>query len=165
MGDPEVDRQERDPDEEHGQQAGHDRERRRGVLRLGRLEGRDAGRDRLGARQGDGAGREGPHDEQDPDGSGIVAGLAAPRVWAKPEPSWKKTIRTDPMAIISSALPTNRYVGTAKMLPDSRRPRRLPSVMRAIATTPMITRSSSSSGIAEVICSTADDVDTATVIT
>ncbi len=58
-----------------------------------------------------------------------------------------------------------RYVGRAKMLPDSRRPRRLPSVMSAIAATPISTRSPSRPGIAETICSTAEDVDTATVIT
>ena len=50
------------------------------------------------------------------------------------------------------------------MLPASRSPRRLPSVIRPIATTPMTTRSSSRAGTAEVICSTADDVDTATVM-
>ena len=51
------------------------------------------------------------------------------------------------------------------MLPASRRPRRLPTVMRPIAPTPMTTRQSSRAGNAEVICSTADEVDTATVST
>ena len=38
-------------------------------------------------------------------------------------------------------------------------------VMRVMALTPMTTRTSVSSGIAEVICSTAEDVETATVMT
>ncbi len=67
------------------------------------------------------------------------------------------------MAIMSSALPTKRYVGTAKMLPDSRRPRRLPSVMSAMASTPMPTLTLARSGTAETICSTAFETDTATV--
>ena len=52
------------------------------------------------------------------------------------------------------------------MLPDSRRPRRLPSVIRTMAATPisdaLVERAP---GTAEVICSTADDVETATVMT
>jgi hypothetical protein len=51
------------------------------------------------------------------------------------------------------------------MFPASRSPRRLPSVIKAIATTPMTIRSSKSAGNADVICSTADEVDTATVMT
>ena len=47
------------------EQGGHHRERRRGVLRLRRLERRHAGRDRLRAGQGDGAGGERPQDQQD----------------------------------------------------------------------------------------------------
>ena len=70
------------------------------------------------------------------------------------------------MAIISSAEPTNRYVGIAKRLPASRRPRRLPIVIRAIAATheldPEVDRGP---GTAEVTCSIADAVETATVIT
>ena len=57
--DREVDRQERDADEEGGQQRRHDRERGRGIPRLGRLEGRHAGRDRLCSGQRHGTGREG----------------------------------------------------------------------------------------------------------
>ena len=51
------------------------------------------------------------------------------------------------------------------MLPASRRPRRLPMVIRPIAPTPMNTLQSRSDGKAETICSTADEVDTATVRT
>ena len=51
------------------------------------------------------------------------------------------------------------------MLPASRIPRRLPIVMRAIAPTPIRTRSSWRPGNAEMICSTADEVETATVMT
>jgi len=64
-----------------------------------------------------------------------------------------------------SALPTNRYVGMAKMFPDSRRPRRLPRVIRMIAATPTSRRQSATAGTAEMTCSTADAVETATVIT
>ena len=52
------------------------------------------------------------------------------------------------------------------MLPASRRPRRLPSVIRPIADDPdQDALIGCSSGTADVICSTADDVDTATVRT
>ena len=51
------------------------------------------------------------------------------------------------------------------MLPASRRPRRLAIVIRPIAATPISTRSSNSDGKADMICSTADEVETATVIT
>jgi hypothetical protein len=44
------------------------------------------------------------------------------------------TIRARPSPTIRSAIPTKRYVGTAKMLPDSRRPRRFASVMSVIET-------------------------------
>ena len=49
------------------------------------------------------------------------------------------------------------------MLPASRRPRRLPSVISPIANSAISTRKGSSAGIADASCSTADDVDTATV--
>ena len=49
------------------------------------------------------------------------------------------------------------------MLPASRRPRRLPSVISAIAKIPISTLTGSSAGNADAICSTADDVETATV--
>ncbi len=39
-----------------------------------------------------------------------------------------------PMPTIASASPTKRYVGTAKMFPDSRRPRRFAIVMSEIDT-------------------------------
>jgi len=41
---------------------------------------------------------------------------------------------TRPIATMVRARPTNRYVGTAKMFPDSRRPRRLAIVMREMET-------------------------------
>ena len=49
------------------------------------------------------------------------------------------------------------------MLPASRRPRRLPIVISRIAKIPISTRQASSDGTADAICSTADEVDTATV--
>ena len=72
-------------------------------------------------------------------------------------------IRYAPIAIISRAPNRNRYVGTAKMLPASRRPRRLPIVMSPIAVTPIATEAGATAGKAEMTCSTADDVETATV--
>ncbi len=62
-GDPEVHREERDPDEQDAEQAGHDGQGGRRVLRLGRLECRDARGDRLGAGQRHGAGRKRSQDE------------------------------------------------------------------------------------------------------
>ena len=49
------------------------------------------------------------------------------------------------------------------MLPASRMPRRLPSVMTAIELTPMSTLIPCSGGKAEEICSTAEEVETETV--
>ncbi len=51
------------------------------------------------------------------------------------------------------------------MLPDSRRPRRLPTVMRAMTVTATRMRTASRPGTIEMSWSIADDVDTATVIT
>jgi hypothetical protein len=65
---------------------------------------------------------------------------------------------------MSNAEPTNRYVGMAKMFPDSLSPRRFPTVIRRIARTPIATRSGNRAGTADVICSTADEVETATVM-
>src|SRR6476659_4414499 len=67
------------------------------------------------------------------------------------------------MAIIAKALNMKRYVGTAKMLPASRTPRRLAIVMSPSAETPIRTRTSPRAGNADTICSTADDVETAAV--
>ena len=49
------------------------------------------------------------------------------------------------------------------MLPASRMPRRLPSVISPMAMTPIGTAHGCRSGTADTICSTADEVDTATV--
>ena len=49
------------------------------------------------------------------------------------------------------------------MLPASRKPRRLASVMSPSAPIPIRTRTSLSIGKADTICSTADDVETAAV--
>jgi hypothetical protein len=54
-------------------------------------------------------------------------------------PSPMTTIRNVPIAIMIRAEKTNRYVGTAKMLPDSRSPRRLPTVISKMATTAITT--------------------------
>ena len=99
---PKFDREERDPDEQHAEEAGHDGQRRRRVLRLRRLERRHAGRDRLGAGQRDGAGRERPQDEDHRDGLDRVAALLDDRRCTR-WPSPRTTIRNVPIAIISSA--------------------------------------------------------------
>ena len=52
------------------------------------------------------------------------------------------TMRTAPMATIVSARLTNRYVGTAKMFPDSRRPRRFAIVISEIDTNAISIRTS-----------------------
>ena len=49
------------------------------------------------------------------------------------------------------------------MFPASRRPRRLPSVINPMARIAISTRNGSSAGIADDSCSTADEVETATV--
>ena len=75
------------------------------------------------------------------------------------------TIRNAPIATIASARPTNRYVGTAKMLPDSRSPRRLATVIRAIDTNAISIRKSYAAGMTDWIWAIAEAVETATVIT
>ena len=75
------------------------------------------------------------------------------------------TMCETPFATISRARPTNRYVGIAKMFPDSRRPRRLPTVISAITPTATGRRHRSRPGAIEISWSIADDVETATVIT
>jgi hypothetical protein len=65
VGDPEVDRQERDTDEQDRQQGRHVSQRGRRVLRFGRLERRYTGRDRLRAGQRDRPGGEGPQQEDE----------------------------------------------------------------------------------------------------
>ncbi len=50
-----------------------------------------------------------------------------------------------------------------KIVPDSRTPRRLPSMRTATIPRPSSTRSGNSSGMTDVIAATAADTDTATV--
>ena len=52
------------------------------------------------------------------------------------------TIRTTPTTTIVRASPTNRYVGTAKMFPASRRPRRFAIVISEIDTNAISIRTS-----------------------
>ena len=52
-----------------------------------------------------------------------------------------------------------------KIVPDSRIPRRLPSISRITIATPMVTRQSYSSGMIEVIADTPAETETATVTT
>ena len=64
---------------------------------------------------------------------------------------------------INPNIEMKKYVGTEKIAPDSRMPRRLPKAMTAIATSPNATRWASRLGNADVIASTPAAMDTATV--
>ena len=64
-----------------------------------------------------------------------------------------------------NASPMNRYVGTAKMFPDSRRPRRLAIVISPIETNAISMRTSYAAGMIDWIWAIAEAVDTATVMT
>ena len=70
---------------------------------------------------------------------------------------------TRPTMIIVANVTRKKYVGMAKIVPDSRSPRRLPIVSSDTKTTARMTRSSWSSGIADVIAATPAAVLTATV--
>ncbi len=59
---------------------------------------------------------------------------------------------------------TYMYVGTAKMFPDSRRPRRFATVRSVSATSASSTRQGSSSGMTEVTAAMPAATETATVI-
>ena len=110
-----------------------DGQRRRGVARLRRLERRHAVGDRLGAGQRDRARGEGPQISSrmpTPAAGRLRPGSGSGRRLALAD---ARRPGTTPIAIISSAETTNTYVGIAKMLPDSRRPRRLPSMIRMMA--------------------------------
>ena len=135
----------------------------RRVLRLGRLERRHAGRDRLGAGQGDGARRERPQEQEDRERleRSSVAWRRSSGVGRRP----RRGRRSGTRRCRSSAAPSRR---TGRSGPRRCcRPRAgragCAIVIRPIAATPMSTRSSNRAGNAETICSTADDVETATV--
>ena len=76
-----------------------------------------------------------------------------------------KSVRPKPMRITNARVPTKRYVGTAKILPDSRTPRRFPQVRMTIETSPKATRCSCRAGNADVIAATPAATLTATVRT
>ena len=76
MGDPEIDCQERNADEEHAQQPGHYGQGRRCVAGLGRLERADARSDGLRAGQGDRSRGEGAHQQQRSERLGSLLCLA-----------------------------------------------------------------------------------------
>ena len=80
--------------------------------------------------------------------------------WAAPV-----AMLTNPSPTISSASPTNEYVGIAKMLPDSRRPRRFAIVISAMTPTAISIFTGLSSGTTETIWPIAEAVETETVIT
>ena len=143
------------------------RQGRRRVLRLGRLERRHAGRDRLGAGQGDGAGGERPQQQDDRERLEPCPATwpASARAVASP-PSPRTMIRNAPTAIISSA-ETDEQVGRdgedvaglaqAAQVADRDQADRADADERRVQ--------SNSTGKADTICSTADDVETATVRT
>jgi hypothetical protein len=80
--------------------------------------------------------------------------------------------RATPVTIISTTEPANRYVGSAKIRPASRRPRRLARHMTPIAVTEMTSRIlgpmngiADSAGNADTIAALPAAVCTATVTT
>ena len=66
----------------------------------------------------------------------LVAGIASP----VEIPRWPVAAFTIPMTIIDAMEIRNKYVGAAKIFPDSLTPRRLPHVMMAMNPTAMGTR-------------------------
>ena len=154
---------ERDPHEQDGEDDRHRDQRLGGVLRLRRLERRHARRDRLGPGERDGARRERPQQDEDARPRRRWSPWPGPAPAAASRPRSSTTIRYSPIAIITNALNRNRYVGTAKMLPASRMPRRFATVISASAPTPIGTATPASCGNADTICSTADEVETAAV--
>ena len=69
------------------------------------------------------------------------------------------------MPTMPRARTRKRYVGIAKMFPDSRRPRRLAMVMRLIETKAISIRYSYTAGTTDWIWAMAAAVDTDTVMT
>ena len=74
-------------------------------------------------------------------------------------------IRYPPASKRVPRLAMNQYVGTVKMLPDSRTPRRLARVTAITATTQIATRQGNRIGRADVMAATPEAVLTATVKT
>ena len=158
---PEAAGQERDAHEQHGEQHGHHAQGRRRVAGLRGLEGRHARRDRLDTGQRRGTRREGPqqqHEQGDrrqllagTDGAGRRAALALHHDLERAQDDHQEGHRHEQVR------------GAAKMLPDSRSPRRLPSVTSTMAATAISTWMSCRSGRAATTCSLADEMLTATV--
>ncbi len=73
--------------------------------------------------------------------------------------------RKSPVAIMTSTPLTNRYVGAAKARPDSRTPRRFTTASSATKPSAIGTRCACNWGTAEMMLSTPEATDTATVIT
>ena len=92
-----------------GQDHGHGHQRRGRVARLGRLERGHAGGDRLGPGEGDGARRERPEQDQEPDVSPVVRHrLDDLGRWGSGPVSPSNRIRNTPAPIITNALTRNR---------------------------------------------------------
>ena len=72
---------------------------------------------------------------------------------------------TRPTPMASRAIPTKRYVGIAKMLPDSRMPRRLAAVTRMMTSAPSSTLYGAMASKAVARLARAEALETATVIT
>ena len=91
-----------------------------------------------------------------------VPWMAAVSVAGRMEPVAPRTMRVMIMANIAAM---KRYVGAAKIEPDSRMPRRLPTMISAMSATQMATRWLPAAGIALWIWSTPLATETATVST
>ena len=74
--------------------------------------------------------------------------------------NWKR-----PTPSTTSRPPMYRYVGSMKIEPDSRMPRRLPSISSNTIPTAISTRSGKTDGAIEVMAATPLETDTATVRT
>ncbi len=91
----------------------------------------------------------------------VPAGCSASGMGAR-RPGSSASRTKPPISSIAKAK-MNIYVGIAKMVPDSRMPRRLRRVMMPTTTTAISTLRWRSSGIADVMAKTPAAIDTATV--
>src|SRR4029079_6473284 len=73
--------------------------------------------------------------------------------------------RVTPTTISDRMHTMNTYVGAAKILPDSRTPRRFPYAIRTIESTAISTRNGADAGTSAMIAATPAETDTATVST
>jgi hypothetical protein len=156
--------EEGDADEQRRQQAGHHGQGGRRVLRLGRLERRYPRRDRLRAGQGDGAGGECPEDQQDAErlGGGLTTGWRSSGHTSRPPedddpegPDHDHDQRRPDEQVGRCGEDVARLAQAAQVRDGDQADR------GDADQDPLVEQDRK----AETICSTADDVETATVMT